>query len=126
MMLSGNLLIKRSVSAQLLKVFTAMYHLAPDGREKYINEAGEPVRLRTSLLEAGEREYRLGRFQLSKKVHEQLVEANGHYLFVMYRKNQYGTALIVNHAIHPASKFDIGKGKVAKVHPRDVFDEVVG
>ena len=117
---------KRYVSDQQLKMVIAMYHLKPVGRFEYKNESGDPVRIRTANIDAHEKEYRLGRFMLSKPVHDKLVSAGGHYLFILYRLNQYGSDIIVKHGMKPASDFEVSGGKIAKIHPRDVFEGVEG
>ena len=117
---------KRFVSDQQLEMLIAMYHLKPAGRFSYTNESGDPVRIRTANIDAHEKEYRLGRFMLSKDVHDRLVAAGGHYLFILYKLNQYGSDIIVKHGMKPASDFEVGEGAVAKIHPRDVFEGVKG
>ena len=117
---------KRFVSDQQLEMVIAMYHLKPAGRFEYTNENGEPVHVRTANIDAHEKEYRLGRFTLSKSVHDKLVSAGGHYLFILYRLNQYGSDIIVKHGMKPASDFEVSGGKIAKIHPRDVFEGVEG
>jgi hypothetical protein len=117
---------KRYVSDRQLETLIAMYHLKPAGRYEYTNEAGEPVHVRTANINANEKEYRLGRFMLSRSVHDKLVSAGGHYLFVLYRLNQYDSDFLVKHGMRPASDFEVSGGKIAKIHPRDVFEEVKG
>jgi len=82
--------------------------------------------IRTAFMTPHGKEYRIGRFTLSKKVHNKLVELGGHYLFVAYRMNSHDAATVVHHAIHPASMFVMGNAENTKVHPRDVLTGVVG
>ena len=117
---------KRHVSKKQLKMLTDMYHLKPAGWYGYTNENGDPVRIRTANIDAREENYRLGRFDLSRGVHDRLVAAGGYYLFVLYKLNRYGSDVLVKHGMRPASDFEVSGGKVAKIHPRDVFEGVKG
>jgi len=117
---------KRYVSDHQLEMLIAMYHLKPAGRFGYKNEAGDLVRIRTANIDAHEKVYRLGRFTLSRDVHNKLVSAGGHYLFILYRMNRYDSDIIVKHGIRPASDFAVSGGKIAKIHPRDVLEGVKG
>ena len=117
---------KRYLSDQQLNMLIAMYHLKAVGGHRYTNEAGEPVRIRTANIDSHEKEDRLGRFMLSRDVHEKLVSAGGHYLFILYRLNQFSSDIIVKHGMRPAANFEIGEGKIAKIHVRDVFEGVKG
>lgn len=117
---------KRFMTDRQLKLMVAMYHLTPSGRHEYINEAGDPVRIRTANIDSHEKGYRLGRFDLASGVHNKLVLAGGYYLFILYRINRFGSDIIIKHGLRPASDFKVSKSKVAKIHVRDVFDEVKG
>jgi len=126
--------VRQPVSAQQLDVLAGMYHLTHNTDKLpwkrtvqiYKNEAEEPVIVRTAFMTPAGREYRIGRFQLAKKVHAKLLELGGHYLFIAYRQNSHGIPTIVHHALHPASKFVMGAANNTKIHPRDVFTGVVG
>lgn len=117
---------KRYLSDQQLNMLIGMYHLKPSGRHEYTNEAGDPVRIRTANIDAHEKEYRLGRFMLSRDVHDKLVASGGHYLFILYKLNRFGSDILVKHGMRPASDFEVTGGKVAKIHVRDVFEGVKG
>jgi len=124
--------VQRIVSGEQLDVLAGMYHLVNNTDKvpwkrvvrDYKNEAGEPVLVRTICMTPSGGAYRMGRFQLSNKVHAELLERGGHYLFVAYRLNSHGTPIVVHRAIQPASKFPISEGRNTKIHPRDVFTGV--
>jgi len=117
---------KSYMADQQLKTLVAMHHLKPDGRYGYTNEAGDPVRVRTANIDAHEKRHRPGLFTLSRDSHDRLVASGGHYLFILYRMDQFGGDALVKHVMRPASDFAVSGGKIAKIHHRDIFDGVKG
>lgn len=125
--------MQRGLSAQQLDILAGVHDLVHNtntvpwkrASRDYRNDAGEPVVVRTRCLTPHGMDYRMGHFQLSNKIHAQLVELGGHYLFIAYHIDPHGVPIVEHHAMHPASKFAGSESKNFRVHPRDVFTGVV-